>query len=292
MKTGDLMQIWKVVVWCVWWSGCFGSQLILAQQIKPLEITLGRNNPIQLGTSTVELLLDPKSSTDRVEQVEHGIEIEKITGKTSSPCGLVFKQGAKSIFTFSLELEVLQLSSPRTPGLQGLFVQFVLDRPPPNTTTFGLIGAGRGIRRFISYSGPEPKLNELQFEDTSFKKGTWLFSRESESIQLSVSEATATESMQTSFREIRRANSGPEPLKEIRIVCLRQDSAKPASEFLLKRLQFAGDEFYSQPAPKPPFWTATRIYSALFWICILVVVGYPIYRARQIKDWLVEKFSG
>jgi hypothetical protein len=292
VKTGDLMQRWKLIFWCVWWWGGFGSQFIHAQQIKPIEIPLGRNNPLQLGTSTVEILLDPKSSTDRVEQVEHGIEIEKITGKTSSPCGLVFKQGAKSIFTFSLELEVLQLSSPRTPGLQGLFVQFVLDRLPPNTTTFGLIGAGRGIRRFISYSGPEPKLNELQFEDTSFKKGTWLFSRESESIQLSVSEATATESMQTSFREIRRANSGPEPLKEIRIVCLRQDSAKPASEFLLKRLQFAGDEFYSQPAPKPPFWTATRIYSALFWICILVVVGYPIYRARQIKDWLVEKFSG
>jgi hypothetical protein len=274
---------------------CFSIFLSLpqagAQPIKPMEIALGSSNPITAGSGPIVILADEKSASDRVVQVENGIRIEKLSGKTNTLCGISFKQGATDVFSFSLDLEVLKLPAPRTPGLQGLMVQFVFDDPAPTTTTVGLNCTAKGERGFVFYTGSEPKLTEAQFTGVPFSKGIWLFKREGSQLKFSISESMESGSLPASYREIKRVEIGTKSLKEIQIVCKRRDAAKPASEFMLKSIRFSGDAFYSQPVPKKPFWTAGRVYSALFWICVATVLGYTISRARQIKDWLLSKLG-
>ena len=175
-----------------------------AQQIKPTEVDLGSSNPITAGSGSVVILVDEKSANDRVEQVEKGIRIEKLSGKTNSPCGIAFRKGAKDIYSFSLDLEVIKLTAPRTPGIQGLLVQFALGDPTQTTTTVGLNCNEKGERGFVSYSGTEPKPNEVQFTGMPFSKGTWLFKREGDHLKFSISETTESGSVPASFREIKR----------------------------------------------------------------------------------------
>ncbi len=241
------------------------------------------------GTTPVDFLTDAKATGDRVEQVDLGVQIEKVSGRANASCGIVLKQGAKDALTLSIELETVQLTSPRSPGLQGLMIQFVFDRPSPNVSTVGLVRTNKGEIGFVFFSDPEPKLNEIPFLATPFSKGTLHFKRESGELRFSIGETSGSESMPVSYREIRRIPIGTEPLKEVRMVVRRQDSAKPVSSFLLKRLRFFGDDYYAQPGPKPPYWTAKRIYSALFWTCVLFVIAFTISRAPKIKAWLESK---
>lgn len=267
------------------------EHFILAQQVGPIEIPLGSSHPITEDSGLVQLIVATKAPMDRVEQVEQGVRIEKLSGKNSPLCGLSFKQGASSLFSFSMDLEVVQLTPPRTPGVQGLLVQFVLDRSPPEVFTVGIVRANRGDRGVLAYAGNEPKANDIQLTPLSFTNGRLIFSRESDKLRLSISELVGTADVPADFREIMRTTMGAEPLKEIRIVCQRQDGSKPTTEFLVKRLQFSGDEVYSQPAPKPPYWTADRIYSALFWLCVLFLILFAFLRAQQIKELFLKKFG-
>ena len=289
-RSGSEMYWLKSFVWTIALL-LHAENFILAQEAGRIDLPLGSSHPITKDSGLVQLIIDPKASTDRVEQIEQGVRIEKLSGKNSPLCGLAFKQGASKVFSFFMDLEVVQLSPPRTAGVQGLLVQFVMDRSPQEVFTVGIVRTNRGDRGILTYAGNEPKANEIQVTPLSFTKGTLLFTRESDKLRISISESVGSTDGPANYREVMRATMGAEPLKEIRIVCQRQDGSKPTSEFIVKRLQFSGDEFYSQPAPKPPYWTAERVYSALFWLCVLVLIVFAVLRANQIKDWFLKKFA-
>lgn len=282
------------------------QSFLIAQEIKPLAIDLSQGNPIS--PELIEFVSDSNSTSDRVEQVEQGIRIQKLGGKGSTPCGIILKQTATSAFTLYVDLEVVQLSPPRTAGTQGLLVQFAFDSSEQQTFTVGLSSAGRnGERTFVFYSGADTQPDGYQFVTSSFSKGTWLIKREGDEFKLSISDSMESRNLPessdssaegregryfpTNFREIKRVSVGTAPLRQIQIVCRRQDSAKPISEFLLKKIRFSGDQFYSQPLPAIPFWTAAKVYSILFWLSVITVVVYAISRFQQIKAWVLEKLG-
>jgi hypothetical protein len=99
----------------------------------------------------------------------------------------------------------------------------------------------------------DSRKQEYQTEPLSFSKGTWLIERKENELFVSINESGA------SFREIKRMPCTTAPLRELQVLCTRQESGNSPTEFLLKRVQFVGDQFFSQPPPKPPFWNAWKI---------------------------------
>jgi hypothetical protein len=89
----------------------------------------------------------------------------------------------------------------------------------------------------------------------------------------------------TSYREIARIGTIKSPVKEIQVLCLKQDSSKPSSVFLVKKIVFVGDEYYSQPPKRPPFFTIALLMKLTIWGLVISGSSWGFYRLGKTKEW-------
>lgn len=256
-----------------------------AKEVLPQEIRFSADsqaNPL------IEVLPSNQGKGDHVFFMTEGLKLEQASStKNDSPAGIVFKQSNQEAFHFSIQFDVLQLSAPKIPGFgHGLFVRVIPEQESDNVITIGYGVSQRNEKGFFWYAGLTPKPNEIQKVASTVSSGELLLLRDTETIRLLFGQAIGADGNAISYREMASISGLKGPVKEFQVLCLKQDSSKPNLEFLVKRLYFLGDDFYSQPPKRPPFFTAGGVFKFSLWFFALTAGPWSLYRLAKRKEWI------
>jgi hypothetical protein len=116
------------------------------------------------------------------------------------------------------------------------------------------------------------------FQPESFTQGQLLIERKDQELFISIDESRVG-----SFRLLKRIACTTAPIHEVQVWCTRQESGNSTAQYLLKRVQWIGDEYFSQPPPPPPFWTWGMVKAILFWSAMLAGIAYVVQGVRSGK---------
>lgn len=255
-----------------------------AEEILPIEIKFdaaAQSNPL------IELLASESSKGDSAIFQSDGLKLEQTSGtKASQPAGFTFKKSNQDAFQFSVQFETKQLSAPKAQGAgHGLFIRIIPEQAAEKITSIGYGVSMKNERGFFWYDGLNPKPNQIQFVPANLTAGELVLLKEGGLLLLKLGEDLNNASGLTSYREIARIDTIKSPVKEIQVLCLKQDSSKPSSVFLVKKIVFVGDEYYSQPPKRPPFFTIALLMKLTIWGLVISGSSWGFYRLGKTKEW-------
>ncbi|MCU0718388.1 MAG: hypothetical protein MUC83_01695 [Pirellula sp.] len=254
------------------------------EEILPIEIVFDA----AAQTHPLIVLLDCESSKgDSAIFQSDGLKLEQSSGtKAAKSAGFTFKKSNQGAFQFSVQFEAQQLSAPKAQGAgHGLFVRIIPEQAAEKITTVGFGVSMKNERGFFWYEGLTPKPNQIQFAPANLTAGEMVLLKEGGLLLLQLRENLSKLSDLKSYREIARIDTIKSPVKEIQFLCLKQDSSKPSSVFLVKKLVFLGDEYYSQPPKRPPFFTVALLVKLSVWGLVISCGSWGFYRLGKTKEW-------
>ncbi len=228
-----------------------------------------------------EFLLPPVGSKDKLEFGSQGILIQQTAdaGKNAQHLGFELQANSKDHFLFQIDFECPQLAAPKTGWGQGLLIRFVTDDPQTPVLAVGYV-ATRKYKSALCYTADHtdsPK-QSYEFQPEVFKKGKMLIERKGAELFISIDESDVG-----SYRLLKKVACTLAPIKAVHVWCTRQRSGNTPAQYLLKRVQWIGDSYFSQPPPRAPFVTWQRVRSLLFWSALLAGVAYVVQGVRSGK---------
>jgi hypothetical protein len=255
-----------------------------ADEILPIEITF---DPAAQSNPLIELLACESSKGDSAIFQSDGLKLEQTSGtKASKPAGFTFKKSNQDAFQFSVYFETQQLAAPKAQGAgHGLFVRIIPEQAAERITSIGYGVSMKNEKGFFWYDGLNPKPNQIQFAPANLTSGEIVLLKEGGLLSLQLSESLDYSNNIKSYREIARIDTIKSPVKEIQVLNLKQDSSKPSSVFLVKKIVFVGDEYYSQPPKRPPFFTVALLVNLSIWGIVLSCGSWGVYRLGKTKGW-------
>ena len=254
------------------------------EPISAIDIKLG---PDSRNDSRLELIQPPQGSTDSMELSTAGILIKQSNTSSSQSKAVGFKllAGSQTHFSFLLDFECLHLEQPKSGWGQGLLIRIVTEDPKAPVMAIGYVATKKMKNVFVSTMNHTNSQNqEFDLLPLTHTKGRWLVERQGNEL------IVARDESGFSFRQINRMQCTTAPVRELQVLCTRQDSGNMPAEFLLKSIRFAGDQFFDQPRPAPPVFTLDRllrggifivgIASTVFLVRYLFAKGYLVFRLR------------
>ena len=273
------MHVWQfAAVYVLWGTFTVG----LAADAQQSELV----SDIVLDASTREdprfkFLLPPVGSHDELEFGAQGIVVKQTTdaGKKTQHLGFELQMTSKDHFLFMLDFECPKMVAPRQGWGQGLLIRLVTEDPQAPIMAIGYV-ANRKYKSALCYTANHTDTNKQSyvFQPESFKKGKLLIERKGGELFISVDESEVG-----SYRLLKRVACTLAPVKEVQVWCTRQASGNTPAQYLLKRVQWIGDSYFSQPPPSPPLVTWQRVKTFLFWSALLAGVVYVVQGVRTGK---------
>lgn len=256
-----------------------GSFLYAQEAVQPpSEIRL---DPTAKDDPRIEFLRPPAGSADTLELGPNGIVVKQgtDTGANANHLGFKLKSSAKTDFLMMLDFEVKSIQPPFSGWGQGILVRIVPEDAQLPAVAVGYAANENTPGAFCySMNHTDAAEQNFQFEPMELTKGSWILERKNQQLILSIDESGIG-----SYRMLKRIPCPEFPVKEIQVLCTRQNSGNTPAEYLLKRIQWIGDDYFGRPHPKPPFFTFQRVRSIAFWLAILGGVIYVVQGVRSGK---------
>ncbi len=228
-----------------------------------------------------KFLLPPAGSNDKLEFGAQGILVKQTSdaGRKAQHLGFELQVTSKDHFLFMLDFECPKLAAPKQGWGQGLLIRLVTEDPLTPVIAIGYV-ANRRYKSALCYAPNHTDSNKqsYEFQPESFKKGKLLIERKGGELFVSVDESDVG-----SYRLLKRVACTLAPVKEMQVWCTRQPTGNTPAQYLLKRVQWIGDSYFSQPPPRPPLITWQRVKSLLFWSVLLAAVVYVVQGVRSGK---------
>ncbi len=233
---------------------------VSSQATEIIDITLdasARDNPL------LEFLLPADNSTDQFEFGAQGIRVKQSSesGSKAQNLGFVLKATSQDHFLFELDFECPKLSPPKAGWGQGILIRIVTEDASAPSMAVGYV-ANKQFKGALCFTPnhTDSRKQTYEFQPLSSTQGTLLIERKQDELFVSLDESGVG-----SFRLLKRAKCTPAAVSEIQVLCTRQGSGNTPAEYLLKRVQWIGSSYFSQPPPSPPWVTWGRI-KFVFWL--------------------------
>jgi hypothetical protein len=259
----------------------FASFLLLLTRFEALQAQVLLPTEIDLTTGTKSShvsLLNNEKVGDSVQLGISGLSITKVSGKTSPPCGMVVNLGAKETFALAVVLDEIQVPStqPNSPP-NGVHIRFDPNGQNPFSVVLGVSAKQKGL--FLQHGKGDKPLT-ASFVPMAIPTSFVLYVyREGSDLRILGTEITKDANFRQYLREIHRVKLPTLEFDDFEIACTKSSTGKLACACLVKKVIFSGDDVLKQSAPKPPFITWTRAQSSIFWLTVLFLVGYGVWRA-------------
>ena len=214
-------------------------------------------NAESLKDPLLEYIMPPANSVDRVNFQSNGIYVQQLAdvpGKPANGNGLKFEANAKGDFQFELDLKCVKLERPTSGWGQGMMVRVMTDDPNMPVVGIGLIANTQHAKCcFAETKSADGKTPKYFVEPTNFTEGTWIIKRRKNLFSLSVKPLNKSEVSMFEF-----VATGAN-LNGIQVWFTRQESGNTQAEFVLKKIRFRADNFFTYQAPPPAYWTWWKI---------------------------------
>ena len=251
---------------------------VSSQAAEIIDITLdasARDNPL------LEFLLPADESADQLEFDADWIRIKQFaeSGKKAANLGFILQATSQDHFLFELDFECPKLSPPKAGWGQGMLIRIVTEDANAPAMAVGYV-ANKQFKGALCFTPnhTDSRKQTFEFQPLSITKGTLLIERKQDELFVSIDESGVG-----SFRLLKRAKCTPAAVKEIQVLCTRQESGNTPAEYLLKRVRWIGSSYFSQPPPSPPWVTWARI-KFIFWLGVLAAgIAYVVQGVRSGK---------